>query len=262
MNYITTFDAANPAKDAGVSSASDAGASRATCPTVPSNSVAVTCTTFCEGRRTEGVLEAEARAGSLGEYFATCANLEAVSVLAFIRLRREATAHGAPPELLDLIDRARCDEERHLEVMTRLARRVGHEPELPCAADAGHVRSPEEIARENAVEGCIRETWGATLALFRASRARDAEMRAAFAEIAEDEARHAELAWAIDAWIRPRLDDGARAEIDRAARGAVGELGSGDFDCTALADTGMPTAAERAALLKHLDREIYTTRAT
>jgi hypothetical protein len=42
--------------------------------------------------------------------------------------------------------------------------------------------------------------------------------------IAADEARHAELAWAIDAWLGGLLDPAARAEVDAARHSAATAL--------------------------------------
>jgi hypothetical protein len=86
------------------------------------------------------------------------------------------------------------------------------------------VRSLEAIAAENAVEGVVRETFGAAVALWQAKHARDAEVRAALRRIADDECRHAELSWRVARWARTRLPREAHARIDAAARRGIGEL--------------------------------------
>ena len=55
-------------------------------------------------------------------------------------------------------------------------------------------RRPVEIARENAEEGCVRETFGALLAAHQAAYACDPEVREVMTRIAGDELRHAALA--------------------------------------------------------------------
>jgi len=67
------------------------------------------------------------------------------------------------------------------------------------------VREPRElesIARENAVEGLVREAYGARVAIDPA--------------IGADEQRHAALAADVHAWVRPRLPYAARLRVDEA----------------------------------------------
>jgi hypothetical protein len=49
-------------------------------------------------------------------------------------------------------------------------------------------------------------------------------VRAVMAEIADDETRHAELAWAIDAWLRTRLSPADYAEVTAARTAACAAL--------------------------------------
>ena len=68
-------------------------------------------------------------------------------------------------------------------------------------------RDLDALAIDNAVEGS-REALGAAAALFQSKHA-DPRWRPLFGRIAEDEARHAQLAWDIDAWLGAR----ARPEL-------------------------------------------------
>lgn len=70
----------------------------------------------------------------------------------------------------------------------------------------------------------MRETWAALLTAHQAEAAEDPALRALMAEIADDERRHAELAWAIDAWARTQLSPADAAAIDRARAVAAAEL--------------------------------------
>src|SRR5207302_2062069 len=101
----------------------------------------------------------------LGSYFASAAHLEAASVHAFRRLRCELAAHRAPARLLRSARRAQRDEVRHARLMARMARRFGGAPVPARVAPIGP-RALDEIAIENAVEGCVRETFGALVASF------------------------------------------------------------------------------------------------
>jgi hypothetical protein len=81
-----------------------------------------------------------------------------------------------------------------------------------------------DFALENAVEGCVRECFGALVATRQASSARDPRVARAMARIAVDETRHAALAWEIARWLGPRLEASERERVTRAMRGAIASL--------------------------------------
>ena len=172
-----------------------------------------------DGRRPEGLQAAPPpEAGCLlGAFTAQVAWLEAASVPAFLRLADELTAHGAPELLVKAARRSAGDEVRHTRVMKEFAGRHGArmpEVELP----PFEPRSLEALLTENAIEGCVRETYGALVAGWQARHAGNAELRRVMRPIARDELRHAELAWAVDAWGAGRLTPEERARL-RQARG-------------------------------------------
>jgi hypothetical protein len=221
--------------------------------------VTVGCQPYCEGRRTRGMRMPTRRSSrTAGEYFAQCSHLEAVSVFAFARLERELEAHGAPHTLVEAARRARRDEVRHARIMRRLARRHGCEPER-ARVDPVAVRSLFEVALENAIEGCIRETLGAVTAYVRAMRAIDPDVRAAFRSIAEDECAHAALSWRIAAWARRSLTADDRARLRRSMRDEVHALlhASDDMDEASRAESGAITASERRRIVAMLDAAVY-----
>jgi hypothetical protein len=177
------------------------------------------------GRRPEG-LRAYAPAVSrsaLGAYFARAAALEAASVVAFERMARELAALGAPQELVASAARSALDEVRHTRAVTVLARRFGGEPGTPEIAPLA-ARSAQAIALENAVEGCVRETYGALVAHYQAQTAHDPVVRAAMAVIAEDETRHATLSWQVAEWLEPRLSHDERRAVHAARAAALATL--------------------------------------
>src|SRR5262249_23648685 len=141
---------------------------------------------------------------------------------------RELDAHGAPPALRRDARRARRDEVRHTAMTTRLARRHGASPRLPEAQAQAAPRGVFEVALENAVEGCVRETYGAVQGLGEARTARDATMRRAMRSIAADECRHAELAWAVHKWAMPRLSAEQRRRVEHSMRDAIAEIAARD----------------------------------
>ena len=180
-------------------------------------------TTAICGRLPAG-LHAPARpSADVGAYFAEMAWLEAAAVVAFRHLESDLRALGAPRSLVAAARSARADEIRHAREANALARRfAASERELDAPPRASRDRFA--IALENAVEGCVRETYGALVAAYQARTARDPEIRRFFTRIAADEARHAELSHAIAAWIERDLDAGERARIAAAKDAAFAEL--------------------------------------
>lgn len=177
------------------------------------------------GRRPAGLRRRTSRRArsALGEYFAQAAYLETASVCAFERVARELRAHLAPAGLVSAARRSARDEVRHARIMREFAARHGASVVQPAVAPS-RIRSLEEMARENAVEGCVRETYGALIATWQASRALDPAVRRSFSGIAADETRHAALAWAIAEWANGFLDAAARRRVSRARRDAAGRL--------------------------------------
>ena len=170
------------------------------------------------GRRFDGLEEV-----GCGEDFARAAWLEAASIQAFRRLARELRAHGAPEELVARARSAAKDEARHARLMTHLAKRSGAKVPRVEYEDRG-VRDLEAIARENAIEACVGETYGALLAAWRAEHDRDAEVRDVMRAIAPDELRHAALGWAVDAWAKTRLSNEANVRVREARDEAAADL--------------------------------------
>jgi rubrerythrin len=221
--------------------------------------VAVSCNlptimSFGSGRRPEGLAPTAHVPGeraSLGAWLARIAHLEAASVLAFERLALELEAHDAPHELVIAARRAMRDEIRHARVTRSLARRHGGAPQ-PARVASLPVRSLDDVALENAVEGCVHETLGAMIATYQAARAGDAQLRRAFERIAADETRHAELSWRVLAWTTSKQSDAGRARTLAALVAAATELQAGSV-CDAGAHVreraGLPDAVTAARLL-------------
>lgn len=210
-----------------------------------------------DGRRPSGLATPRALSArdAAGAWLAQAAWLEAASVHAFLHLAAELTAHGAPRPLVKLALAAARDEVRHTAMMTQLARRYGAEPP-PAEVTLPGARSLEALAIENAAEGCVRETWGAVIALWQAHTAPDPVVRATFAQIAKDELRHAALAWAVDAWLQPLLDDAARARVTAARDDAARALFEGG-EAEALVALGLPTAAQARGLLNRTYNSLW-----
>jgi hypothetical protein len=172
---------------------------------------------FC-GRRLEGLLETTS-----ADATAHAAWLEAASVHAFQRLARELEAHGAPDELVERARECARDEARHARIMARIAKRRGARVPSVIVRDVAG-RDLESVARENAIEACVGETFGALQAEWSARHEPDAELGAAMRSIAPDELRHAALGWDVAAWADGQLDAPARDRVREARQTAVATL--------------------------------------
>ena len=204
---------------------------------VQGGQVTVQCIADATGRRPAGL----DRLGPTAT-FAELARLETASIEAFRRLRRELAPRGAPRSLLRRCSRAARDEVRHARVTRALARRHGQPFEAPRIAPAAP-RSLESLAVENAVEGCVRETFGALLAGLACDTHADATVRCLMARIVRDEERHGALAWAVAAWLEPRLSSGARQRVRAARDAAFAELIREFPPALVRAATGLPAPA-------------------
>jgi hypothetical protein len=172
----------------------------------------------CIGRRPAGLVS-----HAKGGRFAHAAHLEAASVHAFRVLASELALHDAPHELIAEAKRSARDEIRHAAMMARFAKRFGATFEPP-VVEPREPRSLFDLALDNATEGCVRETYGAVEAMILAETERDPEIARAMHAIANDETRHAELAWSIAAWANERLHEADRGAIATAMTEAIAEL--------------------------------------
>jgi len=218
---------------------------------------------FCEGRRhacvrshgASGINTAPAAA-----WLARAAHDEAASVHAFLALAAELSALGAPAGLLARIDAAISDEVRHAALIADLALRHGAAIAPPTIAPTPP-RDLLALAVENMVEGCVRETWAALSAAHQARHAATPALRELYAGIAADETRHAELAWAIDAWLHGQLGAAQRAMVAAAGQAAARRLHA---ELAALADEpglqalGVPDRASALHLVRGLDAALWS----
>lgn len=162
-----------------------------------------------------------AEAAEAGDAWFEDALAEHASVAAFARQTLELLALGAPPELLSRTQRAALDEIEHTRACLRLARRfaprLGTVEPGPLPAPAAREADWARFAVDTFAEGCV----GETIAALRAERAcrgcDDEEVTGVLRRIAEDEARHAALAWQTLAWALQRGGAKAVAAVREAA---------------------------------------------
>jgi hypothetical protein len=213
------------------------------------------------GRRPAG-LRSEGRAiasRALGRLFAEAAHLEAASVPAFERLAVALAHHGAPAPLRERAVAAAADERRHAALMTALAAEFGGTPATP---EIDPIAPPTllELARDNAVQGCVGETWAALIARHQADTAELPQIREAMRGLATDETEHAELAWAIDAWLHTKLSPVECTAI-AATRAAACEVLhtrlTAAIDHPAKQVAGIPRRSTALALYEGLRRSLW-----
>lgn len=185
----------------------------------------VTCEyTQCavEGRVHGDIKKLEKSTGytELGIHFARGYHAEASSVDAFLQLRKELAFHQASKELQDRCFLAAKEEIVHAQLLAKLAKL--HQGQLP-TLDFGRFqpRSLFALALDNAVEGCIFETFSSLRALQQANNATDQVIAKAMKIIALDEMKHAELAWDIHKSLISKLSNVERDIIRKAQKEAI-----------------------------------------
>jgi hypothetical protein len=172
---------------------------------------------------------------------------EHASIAAFARFTLHLLSVGAPPDLVLASQKAARDEVRHAEACFALARRYGGKSLGPAPLSLDGAMTPmdlADIAALTAEEGCVGETLGALLAEELLSRDLDPVVHStlARANLAADEARHAELAWSFVAWAVKRGGDPVR----RAVAGAIARAVEHTLAMPVRAHEGIDLAAWRA----------------
>lgn len=152
---------------------------------------------------------------ALAERWAREASYEHASVASFARTTLELLALGAPPELVAETQAAGLDEVRHAQSMYALARRYGASEAGPgpVRSDRALIVDPAEFALATFHDACVGETVSSLAARADAETAEDPAVRAVLSGIAEDEERHAELAWRTLSWALAKAGPEARASL-------------------------------------------------
>lgn len=150
--------------------------------------------------------------------------MEHASIASFARFVLHLLALGAPPSLVAAAQQAMADEVEHARGCFALAGAYAGHPvgPGPLAID-GALTGPislRDAAVAAVIEGCIGETLAAHQALAAAEVASEPTVRRVLAGIAEDEARHAELAWRFVAWALAQGDAEVRMAVASAFAGA------------------------------------------
>lgn len=181
--------------------------------------------------------------------------MEHASIASFARFSLQLLALGAPAQLVRAAQAAGLDEVGHAEhafsITSRLAGRAigpGALPELNIPLDTDLL----SVARATLTEGCIGETLAAIVAQEQAHKAGDSSTRQALHDVAEDETRHAELAFRFVAWALaqggPELRAALRTEVEQRLARLPEPSPTSDVPAAALHYYGRLTADEQRAL--------------
>jgi len=189
-----------------------------------------------------------ARHEAAGQRWLEIARYEHASIAAFSTVALQLLNLGAPPELIEGCHRAALDEVAHAKAALGLARAL-----LDAPVDFGALPIPvpaevslRSVAVEALVEGCIGEGAAAARAHVAASRAVES-IAEVWRAVAQDEARHAALAWSTLRWALER-DPSLAVDLQRALEEARDERDAGSGDAVDLDSHGLLGTAEQAAI--------------
>lgn len=171
--------------------------------------------------------------------WARVGQMEHASVAAFARFALQLLQLGAPPSLVELTTQAMADETRHARLAFALASAHAGTKLGPGPLDVQH--SLEETSLEDVVrlvvrEGCIGETCAALEAREAAEHAQDPALAELLRGVADDEARHAELAWRFVSWALTQ------------SPGPVARVLTRELEDAEAAATSVPSADEQLLL--------------
>ena len=193
-----------------------------------------------------------AEARWLADKWARSARYEHASVASFARAALELLGLGAPADLVHAATLAMADEVDHARRCLGIARGLQGDIAgigvLPVAGSLGAEPTPRSVLRAVLREGALGETLAAAEAAEAARLCTDPATRAVLAHIAEDESRHAALAWRTARWLlqaHPELAD----ELHAVAMPTVSADPTGVPSQAVRNAHGVLTAAQRAAVL-------------
>jgi hypothetical protein len=146
----------------------------------------------------------------LAEAWLRVGQMEHASVAAFARFTLQLLQLGASPELVEAATAAMSDETRHAQQAFGVASQYARKQLGPAALDVGGSLGAVtllEVVRLAVREGCIGETSAALEAREAAEHAAAPQLRQLLGTVADDETRHAELAFRFVAWALEQAPD-------------------------------------------------------
>ncbi|MGZ3454269.1 MAG: ferritin-like domain-containing protein [Polyangiales bacterium] len=219
----------------------------------------VGCATCAVGRRPAGLQDGEevACADPVADALSEMARIEAASVHAFRRLETALARLDAPSQLRARARSAARDEIRHARIVSRLARERGG------ARKRVRIERAEvttfDLALENAVEGCVKETLGVAYLAHQAAHGEDEGLRAMAAALYEDELAHATLSWDLVALFDAHLDSAQKQAVRAAQARALEEVvdEASNLDPTVRRAFGIPSGAVVKRMVEELRGTLY-----
>lgn len=196
----------------------------------------------------------------LADHWTAIGLMEHASIAAFARFTLQLLSMGAPLELIEASNRAQADEARHARLAFELATGYAGAPVGPGPLSlAGPLLDAdwEAILRTTIEEGCIGETCAAMEAALAADLCAEPAVAQILRGIAEDEARHAALAWRAVQWmlaLRPSLKTPAQRAFAEAA--ALTSSSTSGLSLTPRSPAEEHGALERATLAACRQRSI------
>jgi hypothetical protein len=160
---------------------------------------------------------------ALAKHWTRMGQMEHASIAAFARFSLQLLSLGAPPELVEDCTRALRDETEHAKLCFELASAYAGCAIGPGPLDISNsldVTTLTDIVDLVLLEGCFGETSAALEALEAAANAHDPVIADAYARIAQDEERHAALAFRFVRWAlesEPRTVEQRILEVRRSA---------------------------------------------
>jgi len=195
----------------------------------------------------------------LAEEWSKSGQMEHASIAAFARFAMQLLGLGAPPELLVETHAAMADETAHARACFALASAYAGAPIGPGKLSLDGALTDADMAtvvRLAIVEGCIGETVAAVEAAEASARAEDPEVQAVLARIAQDEGRHAELAWRFVRWALVQQPALARIVEQAFADALAGERAHPCFAASAVDEAWLAHGVARGSVKAELRRRV------
>jgi hypothetical protein len=177
-------------------------------------------------------------------------------VASFARFTMQLMAIGAPASLIAEATRAQGDEIRHTRICLGIASSLANETiglgGLPVDGALDLAGDVSAILVDTIREACVNETIAAAQCQAAGQAATDPMIREALNEIAEDEQRHATLAWKTVRWIldeHPELRTLAKDTFDEALNSTWGSPATRDASLT---PWGVLSQAAEAAIAQRV----------
>lgn len=189
----------------------------------------------------------------LADAWAVDAAYEHASVASFGKLALELLAFGAPSELIEATHVAALDEVRHARAAFAMAAAYAGAPVGPGPLREVHALalapSLEALVAAAVREGCCGETAAAMIAFAAAEASSDPVVRDTLLVVAEEESRHAALAYRVVAWAMTRGGPTVRHAARTAFEQALEEIASASAPAPAssLRHQGRLSASEQIA---------------